>query len=140
MSSFAIVNSMHYAIYCNCRGVKLLPAAAIQAISRRTLSRSSGVSTPAGASSTAATAMCMPASRARSCSSLSDCSSGEGGSTAVEKVVASSGFLLVATMNPGGDYGKRELSPALRNRFTEIYVPAIMSEEDLSAIALHHVV
>ncbi len=27
-------------------------------------------------------------------------------------------FALIATMNPGGDYGKRELSPALRNRFT----------------------
>ena len=67
-------------------------------------------------------------------------SNGEGGCTAVEKVVASPGFLLVATMNPGGDFGKRELSPALRNRFTEIYVPAIMSEEDLSAIAIHHVV
>lgn len=25
-------------------------------------------------------------------------------------------------MNPGGDFGKRELSPALRNRFTEIWV------------------
>jgi midasin len=25
-------------------------------------------------------------------------------------------------MNPGGDYGKKELSPALRNRFTEIWV------------------
>ncbi len=25
-------------------------------------------------------------------------------------------------MNPSGDYGKRELSPALRNRFTEIWV------------------
>jgi len=30
-------------------------------------------------------------------------------------------FRIVATMNPGGDYGKREISPALRNRFTEIY-------------------
>lgn len=25
-------------------------------------------------------------------------------------------------MNPGGDYGKKDLSPALRNRFTEIWV------------------
>ncbi|WUR04219.1 midasin MDN1 [Vairimorpha necatrix] len=30
-------------------------------------------------------------------------------------------FIIVATMNPGNDFGKRELSPALRNRFTEIY-------------------
>ncbi|KAJ7717676.1 midasin nuclear AAA ATPase [Mycena metata] len=34
-------------------------------------------------------------------------------------------FKLVATMNPGGDYGKKELSPALRNRFTEIWVPPV---------------
>ncbi|KAL3316044.1 AAA ATPase midasin [Cichlidogyrus casuarinus] len=33
-------------------------------------------------------------------------------------------FRLVATMNPGGDYGKKELSPALRNRFTEIWCPS----------------
>ena len=38
-------------------------------------------------------------------------------------VNALSGFQFLATMNPGGDYGKRELSPALRNRFTEIWVP-----------------
>ena len=31
-------------------------------------------------------------------------------------VAASEGFQFVATMNPGGDYGKKELSPALRNR------------------------
>lgn len=36
------------------------------------------------------------------------------------RVIAASGFELVATMNSGGDYGKKELSPALRNRFTEI--------------------
>lgn len=28
-------------------------------------------------------------------------------------------------MNPSGDFGKRELSPALRNRFTEIWVEPI---------------
>lgn len=38
-------------------------------------------------------------------------------------VTAKEGFQFIATMNPGGDYGKRELSPALRNRFTEIWVP-----------------
>lgn len=38
-------------------------------------------------------------------------------------VKALPGFQFLATMNPGGDYGKRELSPALRNRFTEIWVP-----------------
>ncbi|WFD41675.1 hypothetical protein MPSI1_000307 [Malassezia psittaci] len=43
-------------------------------------------------------------------------------------------FQIIATMNPGGDYGKKELSPALRNRFTEIYVPAVDSHADLAAI------
>ncbi|KAG8892415.1 hypothetical protein FRC01_014182, partial [Tulasnella sp. 417] len=46
------------------------------------------------------------------------------------EVVASPDFKLVATMNPGGDYGKKELSPALRNRFTEIWVPLVESRSD----------
>ena len=33
-------------------------------------------------------------------------------------------FQVIATMNPGGDFGKKELSPALRNRFTEIWCPS----------------
>ncbi|KIJ30448.1 hypothetical protein M422DRAFT_108273, partial [Sphaerobolus stellatus SS14] len=41
------------------------------------------------------------------------------------KVVADPMFKMLATMNPGGDYGKKELSPALRNRFTEIWVPPV---------------
>ena len=32
-------------------------------------------------------------------------------------------------MNPSGDHGKRELSPAFRNRFTEIWVPSLVSPE-----------
>ncbi|KAG5644766.1 hypothetical protein DXG03_007674 [Asterophora parasitica] len=43
-------------------------------------------------------------------------------------------FKLVATMNPGGDYGKKELSPALRNRFTEIWVPRVDDRHDLELI------
>jgi midasin len=50
------------------------------------------------------------------------------------QVIAASGFELVATMNPGGDYGKKELSPALRNRFTEIWVPQITLREDRKQI------
>ena len=50
-------------------------------------------------------------------------------------VVASEGFQFLATMNPGGDYGKKELSPALRNRFTEIWVPPLSEEEDIFEIA-----
>ena len=34
-------------------------------------------------------------------------------------------------MNPGGDFGKKELSPALRNRFTEVWVPAVAAKEEL---------
>ncbi|KDQ62541.1 hypothetical protein JAAARDRAFT_189845 [Jaapia argillacea MUCL 33604] len=49
-------------------------------------------------------------------------------------VLANQGFKLVATMNPGGDYGKKELSPALRNRFTEIWVPHVDDRHDLEKI------
>lgn len=42
----------------------------------------------------------------------------------IEIIKAHKNFLLVATMNPSGDYGKRELSYALRNRFTEIWLEA----------------
>ncbi|KAL1603277.1 AAA ATPase midasin [Nothophoma quercina] len=49
-------------------------------------------------------------------------------------VVAGEEFQFLATMNPGGDYGKKELSPALRNRFTEIWVPALSDLEDILQI------
>uniref|UniRef100_D8PXL7 Midasin n=1 Tax=Schizophyllum commune (strain H4-8 / FGSC 9210) TaxID=578458 RepID=D8PXL7_SCHCM len=49
-------------------------------------------------------------------------------------VTASESFKLVATMNPGGDYGKKELSPALRNRFTEVWVPPVDDPRDLELI------
>lgn len=49
-------------------------------------------------------------------------------------VEASAQFQFLATMNPGGDYGKKELSPALRNRFTEIWCPAVDDDEDLRMI------
>ncbi|KZT67287.1 hypothetical protein DAEQUDRAFT_812985 [Daedalea quercina L-15889] len=47
---------------------------------------------------------------------------------------ADDSFKLVATMNPGGDYGKKELSPALRNRFTEIWVPPLVDRRDFESI------
>ncbi|KAJ2777768.1 AAA ATPase midasin, partial [Coemansia interrupta] len=47
-----------------------------------------------------------------------------GGSDAAATVRAQPAFAFMATMNPGGDYGKRELSPALRNRFAEIWAPS----------------
>ena len=49
----------------------------------------------------------------------------------LEEVVAAPGFRLLATMNPGGDFGKKELSPALRNRFTEVWVPAVSARAEL---------
>lgn len=49
-------------------------------------------------------------------------------------IVAEFDFKFVATMNPGGDFGKKELSPALRNRFTEIWVPSITEPGDLLEI------
>ncbi|KAL8802644.1 MAG: hypothetical protein Q9182_003660 [Xanthomendoza sp. 2 TL-2023] len=49
-------------------------------------------------------------------------------------VTAAEGFHFLATMNPGGDYGKKELSPALRNRFTEIWVPNASEHDELQEI------
>jgi len=40
----------------------------------------------------------------------------EKGGKKADQIVAQPNFVIVATMNPGGDFGKRELSPALRNR------------------------
>ncbi|GFS38685.1 midasin [Nephila pilipes] len=45
------------------------------------------------------------------------------------EITAEKGFQFFATMNPGGDFGKKELSPALRNRFTEIWCPSNMSSK-----------
>ncbi|XP_058750373.1 midasin-like isoform X2 [Vicia villosa] len=63
----------------------------------------------------------------------------EKGGPDLEKVVAHSNFFVLATMNPGGDYGKKELSPALRNRFTEIWVPPVIDLDDLKGIALERI-
>ncbi|KAH6610699.1 midasin, partial [Trichoderma cornu-damae] len=46
-------------------------------------------------------------------------------------VVGADGYQFFATMNPGGDFGKKELSPALRNRFTEIWVPPLSDSDDI---------
>ncbi|KAI1826195.1 midasin [Xylaria intraflava] len=51
-------------------------------------------------------------------------------------VKADPGFQFLATMNPGGDFGKKELSPALRNRFTEIWVPPLSGSHDVLHIVL----
>ena len=54
-----------------------------------------------------------------------------GGDGGAELIVAADTWRLLATMNPGGDFGKRELSPALRNRFTEVWVPALSDRDEL---------
>ena len=46
----------------------------------------------------------------------------KGGALADRVVSAHPDFRIMATMNPGGDFGKKELSAALRNRFSESYV------------------
>lgn len=46
-------------------------------------------------------------------------------------ITADKNFHFIGTMNPGGDFGKKELSPALRNRFTEIWCDNVTSREDL---------
>ncbi|NXJ78761.1 MDN1 protein, partial [Trogon melanurus] len=56
----------------------------------------------------------------------------------VELLVAGKEFRIVATMNPGGDFGKKELSPALRNRFTEIWCPQSNGRDDLIQIVKHN--
>jgi midasin len=58
----------------------------------------------------------------------------EKGGKVVEVITAHPNFRIVCTMNPGGDVGKKELSPALRNRFTEIWVPTLSNEADLLQI------
>ena len=58
----------------------------------------------------------------------------ERGGDTVEELKAHNEFRVFATMNQGGDFGKRELSPALRNRFTEVWIPPVTSEADLVSI------
>lgn len=52
----------------------------------------------------------------------------------IGSIQAAPTFQFFSTMNPGGDYGKKELSPALRNRFTEIWVPTVDDVDDLKMI------
>ncbi|KAH7723681.1 midasin [Aphelenchoides avenae] len=51
-----------------------------------------------------------------------------------DTVKAAAGFQVVATMNPGGDHGKKELSKALRNRFTEVWCTAHYENQDVEAV------
>lgn len=53
-------------------------------------------------------------------------------------IVADEKFVFIGTMNPGGDYGKKELSPALRNRFTEVWCEGCVVRSDLRDIIVHN--
>ena len=63
----------------------------------------------------------------------------EKGGSEVEELVAHPNFLLLATMNPGGDFGKKELSPALRNRFCEIWVGATGDVSEMEQICVRRI-
>jgi midasin len=58
----------------------------------------------------------------------------EKSSTEAIKIVGQEGFAIVATMNPSGDFGKKELSPALRNRMTEIWVESYFLQPELMSL------
>ncbi|MCL4420061.1 AAA family ATPase [Patescibacteria group bacterium] len=55
----------------------------------------------------------------------------EKGGLSTEEITAHKDFRILATMNPGGDFGKKELSPALRNRLTEIWVTQVGDDQDM---------
>ncbi|GKT34310.1 Midasin, partial [Aduncisulcus paluster] len=55
-------------------------------------------------------------------------------SDTTEVLVAHPHFRFCATMNPSGDYGKKELSPALNNRMCAVWVTAIENAEDVRLI------
>uniref|UniRef100_UPI00398F5005 midasin isoform X2 n=1 Tax=Pristiophorus japonicus TaxID=55135 RepID=UPI00398F5005 len=63
---------------------------------------------------------------------------GSGKDDRVELITAGKKFRILATMNPGGDFGKKELSPALRNRFTEIWCPPSNLRDDMMEIIQHN--
>ena len=56
----------------------------------------------------------------------------EKASKSVIKITAQDSFGIVSTMNPSGDFGKKELSPALRNRMTEIWVDTYFDQKELN--------
>lgn len=58
----------------------------------------------------------------------------EKGGSEIEEIEAHPDFRVLATMNPGGDFGKKELSPALRNRFCEIWIGASSNEAEMAQI------
>lgn len=62
----------------------------------------------------------------------------EKSSTEAVRIIGHPMFNIVATMNPSGDFGKKELSPALRNRMTEIWVESYFNQKELRDIYHGH--
>lgn len=62
----------------------------------------------------------------------------EKGDEIAEELTAHERFHFIGTMNPGGDFGKKELSPALRNRLTEIWCEPCTQDGDLVLIVDHN--
>ena len=52
----------------------------------------------------------------------------------VDVLVRHPNFRIFAAMNPATDVGKRDLTPALHHRFTEIYVDELRAESDLQLV------
>ncbi|ESP03979.1 hypothetical protein LOTGIDRAFT_109875, partial [Lottia gigantea] len=69
---------------------------------------------------------------------LAEKGGGDGYQNESEEITAGDDFRVFATMNPGGDFGKKELSPALRNRFTEIWCPPCIIRDDMISIIEHN--
>ncbi|XP_062522052.1 midasin-like [Corticium candelabrum] len=62
----------------------------------------------------------------------------DGSNNESQDITAHEDFLLFATMNPGGDFGKKELSAALSNRFTEVWCYTSNDRADLLEIIRHN--
>ncbi|SBT44952.1 dynein-related AAA-type ATPase, putative [Plasmodium ovale wallikeri] len=54
----------------------------------------------------------------------------EKGGKHVNNLKAHDNFAFIGTMNPCGDFGKKEISQTLKNRFTEIYVQSYTYDSD----------
>ncbi|XP_046665626.1 midasin-like [Homalodisca vitripennis] len=63
----------------------------------------------------------------------------EKGAADEQFVVAEENFRFFGTMNPGGDFGKKELSPALRNRLTEVWCEGITERVDWLNVIEHNI-
>lgn len=70
---------------------------------------------------------------------LDTLSAGDGGLSLTERgdvdtLTIHPNFRVFAAMNPPTDYGKRDLPPALRNRFTEVFVDEVEDPDDLRTV------